>query len=288
MKSLSLMILLALGLSAPAAAQGEPLRLMSFNIRLPWPGDGVDYWPNRQEMVASMIRYHQADIVGLQEAFRSQLDDLSRMLPGYAWYGLCRTDGSTTPQPDDEFSALFYSTARFELRDSGTFWLSEHPDVVGVKGWDAALPRIASWGLFRDKQGGPDFYHFNTHFDHVGVEARANSARLLLEKMAAIAGEHPIVLSGDFNCVPTDAPYRLLTAEGSGFQDALFRSETPHHGPLSTWSGFRFPGEPGRRIDFIFVNEQVQVLRHAILSDCWSGRFPSDHLPVLAELRILE
>jgi endonuclease/exonuclease/phosphatase family metal-dependent hydrolase len=288
MKPILLLNILALGLSLSAEAQPEPLRLMSFNIRLPHVGDGVDYWPNRKEMVASMIRYHQADIVGVQEAFRSQLDDLSELLPGFAWYGLCRTDGTATPDPDNEFSAIIYLKSRFEPLGSGTFWLSEEPAWVGIKGWDAALPRIVSWAHFRDKSGGPDFFHFNTHFDHVGVAARENSARLILNQIAAIAGDRPVVLSGDFNCLPTDAPYRRLTEEGSGLYDALFRSETPHHGPLSTWSGFRFPGEPGRRIDFIFVNDKVQVLRHAILSDCWSGRFPSDHLPVLTEIRILE
>lgn len=276
--------LLALSLSLPAMGQKESLRVMTFNIRYPSPADGVDYWPNRKEMVASMIRFYGADVVGLQEAFRFQLDELSALLPGYAWYGLCRTDGSMEPDPDNEFSAILYRQSRLDMLDSGTFWLSEAPDSAGSKGWDAALPRICSWARFRDKAGGGAFYHFNTHFDHIGEQARQESARLILSRFKSIAGDEPVLLTGDFNCTPTDEPYRLLTAKESGLADALFRSEEPHHGPLSTWSGFQFPGVPGRRIDFIFVNKQVQVLRHAILSDCWSGRFPSDHLPVLAEV----
>ncbi|MCB9272790.1 MAG: endonuclease/exonuclease/phosphatase family protein [Lewinellaceae bacterium] len=273
------------GLSA-ATAQAENLRVMTFNIRYPNPGDGVDAWPNRKELVASMIRFNGADIVGLQEAFRFQLDELSALLPGYAWYGLCRTDGSKTPNPDNEFSAIFYRQDRLEILDSGTFWLSESPDTPGSKGWDAALPRISSWARFRDKANGQVFYHFNTHFDHMGAQARAESARLIMARIKAITSGEPILLTGDFNCTPTDEPYRILTSETSGLADAMFLSEMPHHGPLSTWSGFQFPGVPGRRIDFIFVNDKVQVLRHAILSDCWSGRFPSDHLPVLAEVHL--
>lgn len=262
------------------------IRVMSFNIRFANPQDGVDFWPNRKEMAASMIRFNEADIVGLQEAMRSQLDDLEALLPGYAWYGLCRTDGSVNPEPDNEFSAVLYRRDRFELLDSATFWLSENPDKVGSKGWDAALPRICSWIKLRDKRSGKEFYHFNIHFDHRGEQARAESAKLLVKRIGEIAGASPAILTGDFNCVPTDEPYRILTAKGSGLADALFLSEIPHHGPLSTWSGFQFPGMPGRRIDYIFVNNKVEVRKHAILSDCWSGRFPSDHLPVLAEIRL--
>ena len=278
--TLLFMLLTTLGMAQ------QHIRAMSFNIRLANPQDGVDYWPNRKDLVASMIRYHEADIVGLQEALRSQLDDLSELLPDYAWYGLCRTDGSVMPEPDNEFSAILYRRDRFELLDSATFWLSERPEEVGSKGWDAALPRITSWLKLRDKASGKEFYHFNTHFDHRGTQARAESARLLAQRIREMAGESPVLLTGDFNCVPTDEPYRILTDKGSGLADALFLSELPHHGPLSTWSGFQFPGLPGRRIDYIFVNDKVKVLRHAILSDSWSGRFPSDHLPVLAEVEV--
>lgn len=264
----------------------QDFRVMTFNIRFANPEDGVNYWPNRKELVASMIRYHEADVVGLQEAMRSQLDELVALLPDYAWYGLCRTDGSTHPEPDNEFSAILYRKARFELLESATFWLSETPKEVGSKGWDAALPRIGAWVRFEDKVSGKEFYHFNTHFDHRGVQARAESARLLLGQIREIAGNGPVILTGDFNCVPTDEPYRILAGKGSGLADALFQSEIPHHGPLSTWSGFQFPGLPGRRIDYIFVNEKVKVHKHAILSESWSGRFPSDHLPVLAEVKL--
>lgn len=268
--------------------QNETVNLMSFNIRFSNPNDGFNYWPNRKDLVASMIRYHEADIIGVQEALRSQLDDLTKMLPGYKWVGLCRTDGTTTPDPDNEFSAILYRADRFEVLDGATFWLSENPEKVGVKGWDAALPRIVTWAHFEDKETGQRFYHFNTHFDHVGEKARANSAQLIKDKIAEIAQDNPVVLTGDFNCVETDEPYLVLTEkeDPNHVKDAISISKMPHHGPLGTWTNsFQFPGVPGRRIDFIFVKNKVTVQKHAILSDSWSGRLPSDHLPVLANIQ---
>ena len=261
--------------------------LMSFNIRFANPDDGFNYWPNRKDLVASMIRYHDVDIVGLQEALRSQLDDLSELLPGYKWVGLCRTDGTTTPDPDNEFSAILYRADRYEMLDGATFWLSEEPEKVGSKSWDSSLPRVVTWTQFKEKTTGNTFYHFNTHFDHRGVEARANSAKLIKKKIAEIAKDAPVVLTGDFNCLPTDEPYLILTNKEDKIRldDALFVSQMPHHGPLGTWTNsFQFPGVPGRRIDFIFVNKQIAVLKHGILSDSWSGRLPSDHLPVLTKI----
>jgi endonuclease/exonuclease/phosphatase family metal-dependent hydrolase len=280
-------LLLMLSLSSITAAQETTFQVMSFNIRLPNPDDGFNYWPNRKDLAASMIRYHEADIVGLQEAFRSQLDDLQELLPEYDWFGLCRTDGTTDPDPDNEFSAIFYRKDRFELLDGATFWLSDTPEQPGSRGWDAALPRIVTWAHFRDKAGGESFFHFNTHFDHMGEKARLKSARLLLSRIASIAGDAPVVLTGDFNCTPLDPPYRALTdpEDPKHLPDALMLARTPHHGPLGTWTNaFQFPGVPGRRIDFIFVKNDIEVHKHAILSDSWSGRLPSDHLPVLARL----
>ena len=272
-----------------ASAQSDHIVVMSYNIRLPVESDGINYWDNRRPLVASMIRFHEPDIIGVQEAFRRQLDEMVLDLPEYTWFGVCRADGTTHPNPDGEFSAILYRKDRFERLDGNTFWLSSTPEVAGSKGWDAALPRIVTWAKFADKQTGKIFFQFNTHFDHMGEQARLESAKLLLGRIKNIAGEYPVVLTGDFNSIETSSPYHIITDTLSSYhmEDALFVSAKPHHGPSGTFSAtFQLPGVGDYRIDFIFIRNNISVQKHAILSDSWDGQLPSDHLPVLAEMRI--
>ncbi|MEM6646242.1 MAG: endonuclease, partial [Bacteroidota bacterium] len=161
----SLLLLLCLA-HQPAVAQEEALmvRAMSFNIRYNNPGDGIHAWPNRADDAAAAIAFWDADVAGLQEALRGQINDLSMRLPGYAWLGVGRDDGGDT----GEFSPIFYKRDRFNVVTHGTFWLSPTPDEVGSRGWDAALPRIATWAHLQDKTTRASLLVVNTHFDHVG------------------------------------------------------------------------------------------------------------------------
>lgn len=283
---------------ATGLAAEPDLTVMSFNIRYNNPGDGEDAWPHRADGVAALIARHEADIVGLQEALPGQLSDLEERLSGYSWLGTSRGgDGS-----EDEFSAVLYRTAAVQPAAHGTFWLSDTPEEPASTGWDAALPRIATWARFRvtsddvDEGTTPptEFMHLNTHFDHRGEEARIQSARLIRRWLTENASDLPVIVTGDFNALPDSEPIAAMTDRGDGIrlQDALNVSAFPHEGPLSTWNGFD-EIVADRRIDFVFVNEDVQVLRHAILDDrldaptdspTGEGRFPSDHLPVLAEI----
>lgn len=260
-----------------AQSHADALRVMTFNIRYNTPSDSADAWPHRKDMAASMIRLHGADVVGLQEALKGQIEDLQDRLPDFAWFGVGRADGKEA----GEFSPIFYREDRLDLLDHDTFWLSTTPSEPGSKSWDAAIERIATWGIFRDRATGEEVFVLNTHFDHVGEEARLESARLIVDRLAALAGDRPVVVMGDFNATPGSAPYEAMTA--GMLRDAMHASEHPHHGPTSTWTGFR-EIVPDRRIDYVFVNDGFRVVQHAILSDQWDGRFPSDHLPVLAEL----
>lgn len=261
------------------SADDAALRVMTFNIRYNNPGDGEDAWPNRREMAASMIRFHDADVAGLQEALKGQIDDLQELLPNYAWTGVGRADGEEA----GEFSPIFFRVDRLELLRDDTFWLSETPAVPGSKSWDAAIERIATWAVFRDRVTDEEIFVLNTHFDHIGEEAREESAELIVARLDSLAGGRPVVVTGDFNTTPQTAPYVTLT--GGMLQDAMTVSQHPHHGPTSTWNGFEAI-VPNRRIDYIFVNQGFQVIEHGILADTWEDRFPSDHLPVLAEVAV--
>lgn len=258
------------------------LRVMSFNIRYNNPKDSDNAWSHRKDMAASMVHLHRPDVIGLQEVLIDQLEDLAARLPDFAWVGVGREDGAT----QGEFAATFYRRARLMLLENGTFWLSETPETPGRIGWDAHCVRTATWCRFRDNVTGAPFVFLNTHFDHAGERARRASALMLLARAHALAGDAPVIVTGDLNCYETSETYRLLAQSGGegGFRlyDAKTQSEAPHHGPAATFHAFT--GVLRSRIDYIFVTEDVRVLRHATLADHWDGRYPSDHMPVVADV----
>ena len=263
----------------------EMIRFMSFNLRLDTSSDGENAWPYRKEMVARVMRFHKADFVGIQEGLPHQLHHLDELLPEFDRIGIGRNG---TEDDEGEYSAIYYIEDKYELLDHNTFWLSETPGQPGSIGWDAAFPRIVTWGKFEEKSSGEEFFVFNTHFDHRGEEARVKSASLILQKIDKIAGDSPVALTGDFNATENDTPYKILVGEKGDYQvdleDAIYESKYGHLGPTSIWNGFDEIA-PGRRIDFIFTNEHFNVVQHAILADQQDGQFPSDHLPVVADVR---
>lgn len=263
------------------------LRVLSYNIRHGKAPDGDYAWPYRKARVASLLNLYQPDLIGLQEVLPAQLDDLCARLPDYQWIGVGRDDG----QRAGEHTVIFYRQARLTPRQSDSFWLSPTPAVSGSVGWDAAYPRIVTWASFQDQATGHTFLHLNTHFDHRGAQARLESARLLRRFLATIPPALPVIVTGDFNCTPASLPYHALTLaampDGPLLADAMIISAAPHHGPTATTNS-NFVNPLRHKIDYIFCHPapQVQVLRHAILADHWDGVYPSDHLPVLADIEV--
>lgn len=275
--------LAGIAFASNAAEEGpSPVQVMTFNIRYNNPGDGENAWPHRKDMVADIIR-ERADIACLQEARLEQIQDLEDRLPGFKWHGVGRDDGKQS----GEFCPIFYRQERYALLDQKTFWLSETPDVAGSKSWDAAITRLVTMIQLSDKQTDTTFWVLNTHFDHVGAEARKQSARLIRESFGRLARRQPVIVAGDFNCTPKAEPYAILTAPDPGPKmiDSRAISEQPPVGPDSTWCGFR-EVIPDRRIDFIFVSPGVEVHRHRTIDEKTDGRFPSDHLPVVVDLSL--
>jgi len=271
-----------IGALAQNPAPQNALRVMTFNIRYNEPRDGINAWANRQTKVADVIRFHKADLIGVQEALHLQLQDLEKLLPDYAWCGVGRNGES-----EGEFSAILFRKSRFRLLETKTFWLSETPEKTGSKGWDADFPRIVTWAKFQDLKTKKTFYHFNTHFDHIGKQARTESAKLLLAEIPKIARKAPFVVTGDFNAEESTNVYKILTGkEGLGafkLIDTRYVSKNGHFGGNSTFNAFK-ELEPDRTIDYVFAGEKTTVLEHGTLSDRWDGLWASDHLPVLAEI----
>lgn len=279
----------------PAAVAAAPVdetidtTVMSFNIRYATANDGVDSWPNRRDLVRQAIESHRPAIFGVQECLWDQGVELSEGFADYRMTGAGRDDGAQ----EGEMCAIFTREDRYQVLDHGIFWLSETPDVVGSKGWDAALPRIATWVQLQDQLCDPDtVFIFNTHFDHAGSLAREKSAELLRERMATIAGGHAVILMGDFNepAVIASPPYRVLAAEGDqaglamrdtwslASRDQRMRGEGTFHG---------FSGEATRgRIDWILATDDFQGIDAGIERLQDNGRYPSDHFPVWATFRL--
>ena len=274
-----LCLTLAVWMCGAVAAQAKkevPLNVGSFNIRCNTTIDGENAWPYRKDRVMDLIEFHGYDIIGVQEARPEQMADMKRMTE-YASVGVGR-DG----EQGGEFSAIFYRTDRIQLLDSGTFWLSETPDVVS-KGWDAALNRICTWAKMKDKQTKKVFYFFNTHFDHMGKQARRESARLLSDRIAAVSDEYSVMCTGDFNSGDGSEPVEIIKER---LKDAEKVSLTKPYVP--GWSFTEFSvAVPEKlmkngKIDFLFVNDLVVVQKFGILTDSDGKNHPSDHFPVFA------
>ena len=260
---------------------GCSLRWGTFNIRLDNVGDEkAGYgWSVRRDRVADYIRKNRIDVVGMQEVLHSQLEDLLERLPEYDYVGVGRTDGATK----GEYSPVFFLKEKFEVLEKGNFWLSETPEVPGSVGWDAALERIASYAKLRDRATGKVFMAVNTHFDHVGVVARRESAKLIMRKIQEIVGTRPAVVTGDFNVTEDDEAYITMTSNAFRMNDAYHM--TPNHtGTCYTWHQFcQIPPLKCEKIDFIFITPTIRVTHSHI--EVPDPKFMlSDHNPHWADL----
>lgn len=267
-------------LALQAAAEPLEIDIATYNLRYDTAQDGPNAWSHRRDAVKALIRYHEFDVFGTQEGLAHQLADLD-VLPEYARVGVGRDDGKQA----GEFVAIFYRKDRFRALRRGNFWLSETPDRPS-RGWDGkCCNRIVSWVELEPLQGAPSFFVFATHFDHEGVIARRESAKLLVRKIGEIAHDRPVICIGDFNTTPDSEPIDIMRR---ALRDARESSRTPPYGPVGTFNGFRWDALLEQRIDYIFVSRQIRVLRYATISDSLDGRYPSDHLPVVARIALGE
>lgn len=253
----------------------------TFNMRYDNPGDSLNNWQYRKDTVCQYILDKKMDIIGMQEVLHNQLEDLKAGLPNYAAIGVGRDDG----KEKGEYSPLFYRADKYEVLESNTFWLSQYPDSVGFIGWDGACTRIATWAKFKDKATGKIFMGVNTHFDHVGTEARRESALLIIKKIKEIVGDQPAVVTGDFNVNDQSEAYKTITTNEFVLKDA-YKMTDQKAGPNYTFHDFgRYAMEKREKIDFIFVTPQIKVLNTEIAQNPETKTgYLSDHNPHMALL----
>ena len=262
---------------ANQSIQGQSIKVMTYNIRLDTEQDGVNAWPKRTKKVFELIRKYDPDILGVQEALHHQMQDLVKNLNEYGYVGVGRDDG----KEKGEYSAILYKKKKFDVKEKGTFWLSKTPDVPGSKDWDAAITRVASWATLIDKNSTRQFLILNTHFDHIGKEARTNSAELIKNKLPKLAHSLPVIVTGDFNCTREELPYTTLMQPTS-----IKLTDAAPASPSGTFCGFEVGKIECRAIDYIFYSSPWEASNYTVIKDNDGKYYPSDHLPVLVELQL--
>jgi len=269
------LIFLIVLLNLTAIPLFSQVKVMSYNIRLDAKSDGLDNWHKRKADLVCYLDKINADFLGIQEGMPGQVEYLDKMLESYSFIG----DGREGPGKG-EYSAIFFNHQKWKTKDSGMFWLSETPEKVTM-GWDAACHRVCTYGVFEDDSGSRVAV-YNTHFDHVGQKAREESAALIIKRINKIIGRYPVVLMGDFNVEPSNYVYDVLTGSltdtGKSFSTFCKRS--------GTFNGFKLDGFNDRRIDYIFINDSLDISSYRIDKPLTKkGRQLSDHFPVIGELK---
>jgi endonuclease/exonuclease/phosphatase family metal-dependent hydrolase len=287
--------ILAVSLCVETAFGEVDIKVMSFNIRFSYgkpqepavENDWTDPQFPRRERAIRVIQEYGPDLLGVQEARDLQINDLRSALPEYEFYGIGRDDGKT----EGEYSGIFYRKDRFSQKDAGSFWLSETPETPGTTFYKAenAVPRIASWVRLAEQESGREFFVFNMHWDHIDVPARRKSAALVRERLATLAVDLPTIVMGDLNAGEGTREVRTLRGDGveTGVKlldsyRAIYSERKPDESTFGGWEG----RTDGRRIDFILHTDEFTPTAAAIVRTSYDGRWPSDHYPVTATLRL--
>ena len=277
----------ALLLCSSLAAQPllrDPLHVMSFNIRYGTAKDGVNHWSERREILFDVIRERDADLIGLQEALGFQIDEIVAAAPGYAVIGVGRDDAAKA----GEFSAILFKKDRFRVADAGTFWFSDTPEVPASKTWGNNITRICTWARFIDRDG-RGFYHFNLHLDHESQPSRERSTLLLRQRIDArpFPGD-PVIVTGDFNVGEKNPALAALVMKGDPATPFLdtYRVLYPDETVVGTFNGFKTGNTNGDKIDYVLVQPGAEVIAAEIIRTSRNDRYPSDHFPVAARIRL--
>lgn len=258
------------------------IRVMSFNLRYGTAPDGPNHWEKRKGILVNTIKQYSPDLIGTQECLDFQAKFIEESLPEYGWVGRGREK-----KDRGERVAVFYKKDRWDILEEKYFWISETPEEPGSKSWDSSCPRIVTFLKLRDKTANQQICFINTHLDHIGVIARKKGAEMVVERIREFKDKLPIIITGDFNApAETSEPWSIFIE--NGYKDAWLTA-TERQGPVSTWCGFKDPDyESKNRIDWILYSGNFDVIKCETVVYSEDGRYPSDHFPVFAILKILE
>lgn len=297
---LLLAVLLMAGTAAQAASGRKTLRVATFNNEKDFPSKIPDSkWTTRCPLVVQLLQDEDYDIIGMQEPYWNQIQDLEKALPQYAWTGVSVVGTVGGRQVPDgvrgsrlggqrHHNPIFYKKDRFELLDKGAFWFSETPDVPASVSWDSYTVRNCNWAKFRDRRTGKEFFVFNSHFDHKGWTARAQAARILIDKVKTLCGRTPVVCTGDYNSRDSTEPYRIL-ASTDAFKDSYYMTKKHENDGYDSFSNYKPELRRTDRLDnydHVFVSPFTKVKSWRLVTTKYQGRFPSDHCPIVIEWKL--
>ncbi len=251
---------------------------MSFNIRLGVVDDGENSWKYRNEFLCQTIKKFNPELLGLQEAFLFQIDEILKHFPNMALMGVGRDDG----KQGGEYSCILYDKTRFNVDTTETFWFSDTPNIPGSKHWGNNITRICTWAKFTDSKTKKKFYYYNVHLDHESQPSREKSTELLLAKINKQKEILPTILTGDFNCEEENPAIRTILSGGLTDTYRIKNKKIKEEGTFHAFNG----NKDGERIDFVFTSKQIKTKQSGIIRDSYNGKFPSDHFPVIAVLEM--
>mgnify|MGYP001626791604 CR=1 FL=1 len=255
----------------------DEIKVISYNVRYNNPNDGKDIWENRRSTIVNLIKNENPDFLGLQEVNHAQLLFLNSNLSNYSFVGVGRDDGKTK----GEYSPIFYNNNLFDLIKSDTFWLSSTPDKISV-GWDSSMERICTYAVFKSKTNKKNIWVFNTHFDHIGMEAREKSADLIISVINKLTEpEDYVVLTGDFNLLDDSKPIMNLQSNFNDTNKNLEKTDKSY----GTFNNFKLNFVSKSRIDYVFEKNFKLINSRHIIVKTPEGRWASDHHPILAKLK---
>ncbi len=251
------------------------LRIMSFNIRC--LNVGTDSWQDRIGIVSQTMLESEADSIGVQEATPEWMETLNTTVAEkYAYVGVGRDDGNN----EGEYSAIFYLKDKYEVVDSGTFWLSATPEKPS-RGWDASCNRVCTWVRLKNRETSEEYVHMNSHFDHIGISARKNSVSLILERAKAF-GDTPVVFTADMNVKEGSANYTQFT-ESDYFYDTKYLA--PDTMDYCTYHDTKPNAHKDDIIDYVMINEGFDAVSYKVVTEGVDGRFVSDHYPIYSDIK---
>jgi len=270
--------------SESLVAKNHTIKIATFNNQADLSKDH-HYWEDHAPRIKMLIDEMQWDVVGMQEPFWFQVQDMERMFPDYAWIG-----NSTDGKIEDgywHYNPIFFRTDRLKLLDWGSFWFSETPEIPASKSWDAHTSRFCVWAKFRDRRTGRIFFEFNCHFDHKGEIARQKAAETVLRKAAEIVGSHPFFINGDLNTVQGTPAYCTLAMSGV-VMDTYFCAATRENTDIASWNNWK----PAHKVslpenfDHLFISVGTKALSWKLITEKYNGNYPSDHFPIEVEWQL--